>query len=280
MNRPPPRDRPRGARKPHHSTRPDRSLRSPERQASRPQTSEAPPRRFERPQKPALSPQTTTLWEYPSQHYGESEQGDKRYVGATPSYVIWNLLQRYTKPGELVVDPMCGSGTTLDVAHDTGRRARGFDLAPFRDDIERADARKLPLQDGEADLVFIDPPYGDHIDYSEDPACIGKLSPFDPRFYEELGRVLREAARVLKPGGVLGVYVCDFFNKKEGFAPVGFALFDQIAQLLEPVDTVAVVRHNRTLDMGNYHKAAQEQNFFLRGFNYLFIAKKPERKRK
>jgi SAM-dependent methyltransferase len=279
MNRPPRKDPPRPQRQAHHSTRPGWQSLPPER-ARDATTPSVAPRRFERPHKPALRVQTTTLWEYPSQHYGAEEQGDKRYVGATPSYVIWNLVQRYTKPGDLLVDPMCGSGTTLDVAADTGRTARGFDLSPFRKDIERADARKLPLQDAQADLVFIDPPYGDHIDYSDDPACIGKLSPFDPSFYAEMGRVLREANRVLKPGGVLGVYVCDFFHKKEGFAPVGFALFDQIAQLLEPVDTVAVVRHNRTLEMGNYHKAAEEQNFFLRGFNYLFIARKPERKRR
>ena len=60
--------------------------------------------------KPKLELQTTTLWEYPSQHYGEGMQGNKNYKGATPSFVIWNLLQRYTKKGDKVVDPMCGSG--------------------------------------------------------------------------------------------------------------------------------------------------------------------------
>lgn len=203
-------------------------------------------------------------------------QGDARYIGATPSYVIWNLVQRYTKEGDLVVDPFCGSGTTLDVAKDTGRVARGFDLAPYRADIEQADARKLPLESGSVKLVFMDPPYGDHIDYSDNPECIGKLSAYDPAYYRAMHRVIREAARVLEPGGVLGLYVCDYFEKKHGFAPVGFQLFVSIAESLSILDIVSVARHNKSLEMGNYRKAAEEGNFFLRGFNYLFIAEKPK----
>lgn len=231
----------------------------------------------QRPNKPQLRVQPTTLWEYPSQHYGPGMQGDARYVGATPSYVIWNLVQRYTEPGALVVDPFCGSGTTLDVAKDTDRRGRGFDVAPYRADIERADARSLPLETGSVDLVFMDPPYGDHIHYSDAPECIGRLSAYDPAYYRAMHKVIREAARVLRPGGVLGLYVCDYFEKKKGFAPVGFQLFMSLASELEILDVVSVVRHNKTLDMGNYRKAAEEGNFFLRGFNYLFIARKPER---
>jgi adenine-specific DNA-methyltransferase len=232
--------------------------------------------------KPPLRIQPTTLWEYPSQHYGDGNamQGDQRYVGATPSYVIWNLIQRYTKEGDLVVDPFCGSGTTIDVARDTGRRVRGFDLSPYRSDIEHADARKLPVEQGSVDLVFMDPPYGDHIKYSDAADCIGKLSAYDPKYYQAMHRSIREAARILKPNGVLGVYVCDYFEKKRGFAPVGFQLFVSIAESLAIVDIVAVARHNKSLEMGNYRKAAEEGNFFLRGFNYLFVAQKPPPKPK
>lgn len=232
----------------------------------------------QRPNKPALRVQPTTLWEYPSQHYGKEQQGDQKYIGATPSYVIWNMIERYTKPGALVVDPFCGSGTTLDVAKDTGRVGRGFDLVPYREDIEQADARKLPVESGSVDLVFMDPPYGDHIDYSDDPSCIGKLSAYDPKYYQAMHRAIRESARILKPGGTFGLYVCDYFEKKKGFAPVGFQLFASIANSLPIVDIVSVVRHNKSLELGNYRKAAEEGNFFLRGFNYLFIAQKPDPK--
>ena len=227
-----------------------------------------------RPIKPPLRIQTTTLWDYPSQHYGDREQGSQRYVGATPSYVIWNCIQRYTKPGDLVMDPMCGSGTTLDVCLDTGRRGRGFDIAPSRSDIERADARSLPIATGSVDLVFIDPPYGDHIDYSDAPGCIGKLSAYDPEYFRHMDRVIIECARVLRKDGVFALYVADYFEKKKGFSPVGFGLFQSIAECLEPIEIVAVTRHNKNLQMGNHHRAAEEGNFFLRGFNYLFLATK------
>lgn len=229
--------------------------------------------------KPPLRAQTTTLWEYPSQHYGDGVQGDPRYVGATPSYVIWNVMKRYTREGDLVVDPFCGSGTTLDVAKDLGRRARGFDISPARADIERADARKLPLEADSIDLVFMDPPYGDHIHYSDEARCIGKISAYEPAFFQAMRGALEEAARVLKPGGVLGVYVCDYFERKKGLAPVGFGLFSILTMWLEPIDIVAVVRHNKDLLKGNHHQAAERDNFFLRGFNYLLLARKPQPQR-
>jgi DNA modification methylase len=225
--------------------------------------------------KPPLRIQPTTLWDYPSQHYGEGVQGDPNYRGATPSYIIWNLLQRYTKPNDLVIDPMCGSGTTLDVARDLGRRALGYDVHPTRKDIFRVDARKLPGElTGKVDFVFVDPPYSTHLDYGPDPRDVGKLDAAGGAYYQAMEQVISEIHRVLRPGRYMALYVSDPYVHGKGFYPIGFELFDRLRKVFEPVDIIAVTRHNKTLEMGNYRAAAEEGNFFLRGFNYLFIMKK------
>lgn len=231
-----------------------------------------------RPERPnATQPrlEATTLWDFPSQNYGGKRQGDTAYTGATPSYIIWNLLERYSEPGELVIDPMAGSGTTLDVARELDRRALGYDLNPTRADIFRVDSRNLPLEDGKAAFVFIDPPYSTHIEYSDDPRCIGKLDAAGPEYYEAMNQVIGEIHRILAPGRHMALYVSDSFVKGKGFRPIGFELFELLRQRFTAVDIVSVVRHNRTLEMGNYAKAAREGGFFLRGFNYLFIMQKP-----
>lgn len=274
------------------------------------------PRRRE--ERPPLRIFPTTLWEYPSQHYdspamreaqrrqrlhrGEepreiviegdavvgsgSMQGDKDYVGATPSWVIWQLLSRYTREGDTVVDPMCGSGTTLDVCRDLKRRGVGFDLNPQRPEIRRNDSRRLPLEDASADFVFIDPPYSTHVDYSDDPRCIGRLDSGGDdggrAYYRAMEEVIREIHRVLRNRRYMGLYVSDSWRKRKGaagggggeFMPIGFELFAIMRRFFTPVDIIAVVRHNRKLQLGNWRKAAEEGNFFLRGFNYCFIMKK------
>jgi len=226
--------------------------------------------------RPPLRPQVTTLWDYPSQDYGEVQQGKAGYKGATPSYIIWNLLQRYTREKDLVVDCFAGSGTTLDVARDLNRRALGYDVHPTRKDIFRVDARKLPPElTNKVDFVFIDPPYSTHLDYGDDPRDIGKLDAAGGEYYKAMEQVFGEIHRVLKAGRHMGLYVSDSYVHGKAFYPLGFELFARLrAKGFEPVDIIAVTRRNKTLEMGNYRKAADEGNFFLRGFNYLFIMRK------
>jgi adenine-specific DNA-methyltransferase len=50
-----------------------------------------------------------------------SEQ-NKKYVVQTSEEAIKRIILMYTRPGELVIDPTCGSGTTAYVAEQFGRR--------------------------------------------------------------------------------------------------------------------------------------------------------------
>lgn len=98
--------------------------------------------------------------------------------------VAAHAIAHYTKPDEVVLDPMCGIGTTLVEAIDLDRRAVGIEYEPHWADIARAnlrfarerghdhdgqvvrgDARQLetllPAEYvGEVALVVTSPPYG------------------------------------------------------------------------------------------------------------------------
>src|SRR6266511_1660681 len=95
-----------------------------------------------------------------------------------------HAIERYTQPGELVIDPMCGIGTTLVEAVHLGRHAVGVELeprwvelaernlaramgdgAPGIGTVAAGDARQLPrLLAGQLDqraaLGLTSPPYG------------------------------------------------------------------------------------------------------------------------
>ncbi|MCL4743069.1 MAG: hypothetical protein KJZ54_12805 [Phycisphaerales bacterium] len=243
--------------------------------------------------KPVLRLFTTTLWEFPSQHYLDYEdtpggrvvrtkapggvQGDPKYEGATPSWVVWQLLQRYTTPGETVLDPMCGSGTTLDVAADLARVGVGFDIAPSRPDIRRADARRLPIDDASVDFVFVDPPYSTHLRYSDDPACIGRLDAGgadDGRaYFDAMRRVFAEVHRVLRPGRHAAVYVSDSWADG-GLVPIGAELWSLLRPRFGLVDWIAVVRRNADLADAARRRSASQSGTLMRGFNHLLVVRR------
>jgi len=221
---------------------------------------------------------STTLWDYPKQSYGTTPKGNNKYPGVTPAFIIYNLIWRYTKPGDLVLDPMAGSGTTIDVCKEERRRVIAFDIVPTRKDIVQADARALPLKDGIVDLVFIDSPYGDNIKYNDHPRNIGHIPATEERFYDELEKVMVECNRVMKEGAVLGWLIGDQWAKGV-FIPVGLRIYERLTKHFEPIDIVCVVRRNQASNTPFWQSKALQHNFFLRGFKYLIIVKKSSKRK-
>ena len=89
--------------------------------------------------------------------------------GDTPS--VENLLWYYTKPFDVVYDPMAGGGTSLRVCQQMYRRWQASDIAPIIDEIQSHDITQgFPDWLTKPDFIFLDPPYWDmkEGDYSMD----------------------------------------------------------------------------------------------------------------
>ena len=223
--------------------------------------------------------EATTLWDFPTQSYGATKKGDSRYQGVTPAFIVYNMLMRYTEPGDLVLDPMCGSGTTIDVCREEHRRVIGYDINPTRDDIVQNDARSIPLDDESVDMVFIDSPYGDNVNYNDQPGNIGNLSAEQDDFYDALRVVAAELVRVLKRGKTLGWLIGDQWVKKR-YTPVGMHIYQMLVDDLGfiPTEWVIVARRNQSSNTGLWAYRARQHNFYLRGHKHLILVRKPERR--
>lgn len=68
------------------------------------------------------------------------------YLGCFPPRVPAKILKRFVEPGTLVLDPFCGSGTTLLEASLAGYRAIGFDLNPLAVAIAQAKTQTVSLE--------------------------------------------------------------------------------------------------------------------------------------
>ena len=75
---------------------------------------------------------------------GERKMGadDMVIVGGKPLWLMRAIIRDYTRPGDLVVDPCAGGGTTLLAAVMEGRRAIGAEMDPATFDKAVARLRK------------------------------------------------------------------------------------------------------------------------------------------
>jgi site-specific DNA-methyltransferase (adenine-specific) len=70
-----------------------------------------------------------TYWVGRSTHAEKQGEFKAQHPAVMPLSLARDHVLSWSNPGDLVLDPMCGSGTTLVAARRTGRRYLGFDIS-------------------------------------------------------------------------------------------------------------------------------------------------------
>ena len=83
-------------------------------------------------------------WEYANSDTQHLTHNIHRYSGKFIPQIAARAISLLTQPGDLVVDPYCGSGTTLLESALLGRRAIGIDLNPLAVLIARVKTTPIP----------------------------------------------------------------------------------------------------------------------------------------
>ncbi len=144
------------------------------------------------------------------------------HPGSIPPAIVAHTLHYYTQPGDTVVDPMAGGGTTLDVCESMGRRCFAYDIAPVRPEIIKADVKQgFPLDVRDCDLIFCDPPY--HTMLARRYAAEGASDVPFAAWIDFLNQFARDSFATLRPGGHIALLLA---NQTEKDLPAGFGYLD------------------------------------------------------
>lgn len=228
----------------------------------------------------------TTIWSFPERGSWATHSG--KYRGNWSPYVPRNLILRYSKANDWVLDQFLGSGTTLIEAKLLGRNAIGVDINSKAIQLSQRNlsfscrnSSKIFTKEGNAqDLSFIKnesihlvcthPPYADIIHYSD--GLNGDMSFMDyEMFLTALERVAGEAYRVLKKGGICAFMIGDI--RKMGYVlPLGMRSVQKFIDAgLRLKEIIIKEQHNcRSADYWDGRK----RNFLMLAHEYIFVLEK------
>ena len=236
----------------------------------------------------------TTVWSFPER--GDWATHTSHYRGNWSPRVVRNVIERYSKPGDLILDPMVGGGTTAIEALLTGRNSVSMDINPGSIAITKnrlsmpadilstlpetnhrlylGDVRNLDkISDESIDLIVTHPPYVNIIRYTQ---CVdGDLSQISDYglFFKEFMKAISEFYRVLKPGKYCAILIGDTHNKGH-FVPISSRVmmdFLKVGFLLKE----DIIKKEWNCESDRNLKKYSNSDFLLTMHEHLFIFRKP-----
>lgn len=220
------------------------------------------------------------------------------YHGHFVAQIPDQLIRRYTQPGDWVLDPFCGSGTTLFVARRLGRNGIGVDLdsdltcqvmaallvepdTGTRSICLTGDSRHFPWQTyladaGPAHLVLLHPPYGDIIKFGNEQ-CLSRAGCGD-EFLNQFQQVLDNVTPVMADGAYGGLVIGDLYRDGE-WIPLGFRCMEVVQQTGWRLRSIVVKNYGETTgkrgQQALWRYRALQGGFYVFRHEYIMVFQRP-----
>ncbi len=235
-----------------------------------------------------------TVWSFKSRGNWATHNGN--YRGNWSPYIPRNIILRYSKENDTVLDYFCGSGTTAVECKLLNRNFIGIDINPkaielaknnldfdsadlFNTDnknkiqLKVGDARNLSFIDNNSiDLICAHPPYADIINYTDNNPSDLSHYPVE-NFLDEIEKVANESYRVLKDNHYCVILIGDM-RKNKNVIPLGFWTIQRFLKAGFKIKELIIKRQHNCKTSGFWYKNSIKYNFLLLAHEYLVVFKK------